>query len=196
MDLKSAVDLKTFQSEVRQRVRNAEAWAVQGKIIEDWLAQSGETGIWDALGSYSGPSLDNAGGFGTPLGSIDLTLNLLGNLKACTDYLGAGLVIARANGGVLDPDKAVDLIQWMPWCKANNRRSLRKNIVHRLKGSGLFEEMEGGDFVLMTSASRYHPVDEGLEPLSAGDDVEVGDDLTEMEVVAVNGAGSLPSTEG
>lgn len=194
MDLKSAVCLKTFQSEVRQRVRNAEAWAVHGKIIEEWLAQSGETGIWDASGSYSGSSLDNAGG--TPLGSIDLTLNLLGELKACTDYLGAGLVIARANGGVLDPDKAVDLIQWMPWCKTNNRRSLRKNIVHRLKGSGLFEEMEGGDLVLMTSASRYYPVDEGLEPLSAGDDVEVGDDLTEMEVVSVNGVGSLRPTEG
>lgn len=196
MESKSSVDLEVFQSEVRQRVRNAEAWAVHGKMFEEWLAQSDEIGIWNALGSYQGSSLDTDGGVGISMGSIDLTLNLLGELKSCSDYLGAGLVIARANGGVVNPDKAVDLVQWMPWCKAKIRRSLRKNIVHRLKTSGLFEEIEGGDLVLTGFASRPHSVDEELEPLNDEDEVDLGGDLPEVEVVAANGVGSEHTVEG
>ena len=202
--------LEGVRSELRQRIENGEAWLVNAKKVDDWLEQSDESGIWTALGSYPVSSLDDDGGVGGPLGNLKLTLDLLGALKNCSDYLNAGMVIARANGGILDPDQGVDLIQWMPWCKASNRRSLRKNLIHRLKKSGLFEEAEGGDLILKEMASRYQSVDEELQPLSGEDDADLGeddadlgeddanlgDDLPTVEVAAVNGAIPVHSVDG
>ncbi len=188
--------IKDIRSGLRQRIENGEEWLVNAKKVEDWLAQSDETGLWNALGNYQFSNLGNDGGLGISLGSIELTLSLLGELRSCSDYLNAGMVIARANGGVVNPDQGVDLIQWMPWCKASNRRSLRKNLVHRLKSSGFFEEVDGGDLVLREVASRYQSVDEGSELSTGQAEVDLGGDLPEVEVVAVNGVGSEHTEEG
>ena len=192
-------DGKTVLDDFDYVIGRGESFIADVRLCRELTAGLMESGIWSYLWNYGG--LEQGGlvgdaGLGASLGNLEGTLQFWKDLEAASDYLGAGMVIARANAGMLEPDLAVELIRRMHWCKAKDIPGMRKNLVHRLKRSGHFEEIEGGCLVLRDLSSGDRPVKGEGEALDVGPACSAGDLLREVELNGVNGTAPAHSAEG